>query len=104
MSNKVWVTWKDAAGGDPLFDKVTNLEDGADVCDLLRTFVTDRKMNEVDPATLSVFETEGGKELSQDATLDNYFTATSESSATLPGQSKKMALVVTFRQQHPNGK
>jgi hypothetical protein len=62
MSNKVWVTWKNAAGEAP-FCKVREFEDGAIVDDLRKKFVKQQNLITTIPSTLSVFETEGGEKL-----------------------------------------
>eukprot|EP00978_Attheya_sp_CCMP212_P024652 scaffold77824_cov56-Attheya_sp.AAC.1 len=103
MSNKVWVTWKGAAG-DTLYTQVTNLHHGADVDDLREKFVTQQRLD-VGPATLSVSTADGiNTVLSEDATLKSYWVTSSDSAAQSgPGKRKSTALVVTFPPRQQDG-
>jgi hypothetical protein len=102
MSNKVWVTWKDAAG-DVLHSKVTNLDDDADVDDLRKAFVDQQNLATTIPGGLEVSAADGIV-LSEDATLKLFFV-TPGTPESAPGKSKATALVVTFPPpQQPNGK
>jgi hypothetical protein len=93
MSNKVWVTWKDAEGQD-LFAMVKRLDEGALVDDLRDAFVADRRIN-VDPATLKVSKTQGGEKLEEDQPVRDFFVIPGAQESA-PGTSKSTALVVTF--------
>ena len=102
MSNKVWVTWKWAAGEDPLVDKVIDLDNNADVADLRRLFVTQQQL-QVSPGTLSVSKTDGGEKLKAGDPLQPYFVLPPGSAGLAgPGQDDDTALFVTFQQQ-PKG-
>eukprot|EP00978_Attheya_sp_CCMP212_P041524 scaffold239002_cov62-Attheya_sp.AAC.2 len=98
MSNKVWVTWKDAAG-NAFYAKVTNLDEHADVDDLRTKFVDQQKIT-VGPGVLSVFETERGAELRASKKLKDYSFTDASDAATQPGpgKSEETALIV----QQPN--
>jgi hypothetical protein len=103
MSNKVWVTWKDAAG-EPSHAKVINLDDDADADDLRVAFVKQQNLTTTVPGQLKVFEPEDGGKLDEGKKLKEYFTAPSGSAAPPgPGKSAVTALFITFPPQQQNG-
>jgi hypothetical protein len=98
----------DDATRKALYDTVDELPDDALIKDLRKVFVQQRRGLDLDPAKLSVFETEGGEELRAGTELRDYFTSPSGSAAALPGpgKSEDTALIVTFPpppQQQQNG-
>ena len=99
MSNEVWVTWKGAAG-EPMVDTVDELPGDAQIKNLRKKFVKQQNLN-VGPATVSVFETEGGEKLKASDPLQPYFARPKGSG---PGQSEDTALLVTFPLDLPSGK
>ena len=101
MSNKVWVTWNDAAG-KTVHVKVINLADDADVDDLRKNVVDQQKLT-VGSGFLSVSEKKGGVCLNMDVLVKQYFIGSADP-AEAPGKTLRTALVITLPQQQQNGK
>lgn len=104
MSNRVWVRWKNSTSNEWSFDKVTELNDDADISEPRKAFVKQQCL-EVSPGTLEVRETENGDKLREDATLkDCSYFMSPEGSAGLPGPGKirDTALFLTLPPQTQN--
>lgn len=96
MSNIVWVKWQDAAGKEEYSDKVTNLDDSADISDLRRAFVEQQVLNG-SPGTVQVRETKDGEMLKSSTKLTVYFVTPADlAAASGPGKNEDTALFLTL--------
>lgn len=100
MSNKVWVRWKDSTTGEVLTGKVVELQDDADIDDLLQAFAKQQNLLHFSPAAIQVRETENGEKLKASAVLTDCFVPSATAAAASgPGRSEDTALFITLPQQ-----